>query len=178
MREALRRREPLPAFEMDALALRAQHDPGARERLVVECMGLIANTARRCRNTLGEDAFGEASVALLEAVDSFEPEQGDFRTWAVYQMWCRLSDKARGEKRFRARILRGEEVLPASDPTPLPELLVTAVRDRAVTGRQAQIVQMKTTGSTRAEVMERFALQKSTYYEELQRAMKALRSYL
>jgi len=178
MRAALRPRPRMPDEQMNALAILATTDLDSREKLVLECMGLIAHIAKRCRNTLGEDAFGEASVAFLEAIESYEEAQGDFRTWAMYVMTCRLADASRTEKRFRARIMRGEETLATDGPEPMPELLSRAVAAGAMTDRQARIVQAKAAGETREAIMDSFAISRPTYHREIERAMVALRSYL
>lgn len=178
MGAALKQRPRMPDEKLDELVIAARTVPEAREMVVLECMGLIAATARRVRNTLGEDAFGEASVALLEAIDSFEREQGHFRTWAVYLMTCRVADKARTEKRFRSRVMKGEEVLEVARLDPMPELLTKALAGGKLTERQASIVHMKAHGFERQAIMDAFAFGQRTYEREIRSALEALRSYL
>lgn len=168
----------MEAEDLAALVIDARLNSVSREAVVLECMGLIAHVARRCRNTLGEDAFGEASVALLEAIDSYEQEQGDFRTWAVYLMTCHLSNAAQKEKRYRARLLRMDEAPAPSDQEPMPELLSRAVAAGKLSERQAQIVHAKAWGEAPCSIMERFSISERTYHYELAAAMAALRSYL
>jgi len=168
----------MPDAVLNDVAVAAKSAPDQRESVILECMGLIAHEARRCRNMLGEDAFGEASVALLQAIDSYEPEQGDFRTWAVFNMRCYLAVAARTEKRFRARIMRGENVLATDGPEPMPELLTKAVAAGTLTERQAQIVHAKAAGADRTTIMDRFAISDRTYRREVAAALVTLRAYL
>lgn len=171
-------RERMPNEALDELAVKARADKDAREAVTVECMGLIAHCSRRVRNMLGEDAFGEATVIFLESIETFDSDIGNFRAWALFNMVTRLSNLARTEVRYRARILRGEEELKVSDPRPMPELLVTSVREGALTNRQALIVQMRADGFERETILTALSIGRRTYEGELKTAMKALRSYL
>ena len=178
MREAFRARPLRPDAEMNRLALLAQAHDGSRDELVSECMGLVAYLARRCRRSLGEDAFGEASLALLEAIDSYDAHQGDFRTWAVFRMWCGLAKAVRLQRRYRTQLEGSGRTLSPSDLSPMPELITTALREGVLTQRQAEVAYLKATGEAPQVTMDRLAISRRTYYAEVKRALQALRSYL
>ena len=176
MREALTPRPKLTVAEMDELALRAKTDLAAREELTLHMMGLIADAARRHRNQLGEDAFGEASLALLEALETFHAPMTGFRRWAVVAIRLRMLRVARDEMRYRARSMPVGAA--QGSPIHLPELLARAYAEGAVTRRQAEVLHAHANGESVDATADHFMISRTTYYNELRAAREGLQSYV
>jgi RNA polymerase sigma factor (sigma-70 family) len=112
-------------------------DRGARRRLIESYMGLVAAMARRYARwgVPLEDLFQEGALALVQAVDHYDPGKGmrlsTYVTWWVKQairraamaqihpvriperLWERTGEAARVESSLRSRLgreVRGSEV--------------------------------------------------------------------
>ena len=78
-------RDPEAAFAL----LRAKPDPGLRDRLIERYLPLARSVANRYRHTAQsfEDVLQVANLALVKAVDGFDPERGlAFSSYAVPTM--------------------------------------------------------------------------------------------
>jgi RNA polymerase sigma-B factor len=83
--------DPLSGRDPDAMfaALRANPDPGLRDRLIEHYLPLARSVANRYRHTPQsfEDVLQVANLALVKAVDGFDPERGlAFSSYAVPTM--------------------------------------------------------------------------------------------
>ena len=81
----------LPPRDPDAMfaALRASPDPGLRDRLIEHYLPLARSVANRYRHTPQsfDDVLQVANLALVKAVDGFDPERGlAFSSYAVPTM--------------------------------------------------------------------------------------------
>lgn len=81
-------------------------DGSSRERLIAACRPFVRLVAMQvCRRPLhweNDDELSVALIALNEAVDSYDPDQGEFLPHARRVIQRRLVDFLRRERRFRA----------------------------------------------------------------------------
>jgi hypothetical protein len=99
---------------------------GARERMVTGNLGLVRIVCSRIKKANTEDLFQEGVLALLKAIDHYEPQRGSFATYASPWIRGAVLDAAYDqvllirEPRYRRSLGRGRW-RPRWQVVPLPE---------------------------------------------------------
>jgi len=78
-------------------------DRGARRRVIESHLGIVASLARRYSRAWGvpfEDLYGEGALALVQAVDNYDPDRGmQFSTYATWWIKAAIRRAAMAQSR-------------------------------------------------------------------------------
>ena len=118
-------------------AIRAREDPRYRNIFLQENKKFILSTAYGSVGHYVTESDDEWSIALLafnDSIDRFDPEKGEFESFAALVIRRRIYDYLRSEKRFSNEISLEPEAMDADDGRDFSDAdpLVTEVRQKTV----------------------------------------------
>ena len=109
----------------DVLAKAQRGDREARGQIVQQYMGMVVNEAKRAAKQHAdiEDCIQEGSLAILRAVDKYDPEKGSFTAYALRSVRNAMCNARRAQMAVREETGLEEDriaVLPDEDRPSLP----------------------------------------------------------
>ncbi len=148
----------------------------ARQRLVVENLGIAGAVLASLGVPLRGAPWCEAQLALCEAAERFDPALARFSTWAWLRVRWHMMTWLDGERRYRRLgVLTDEPQDVEAEPTPEP--LSSALRDALAGLPEAvrEVVELGTLGLSKEQVALALGVSVSTVARRRQQARELLR---
>jgi len=121
-----------PREEHEAFLAKMQGDAGARERLILHNLRLVAHIVRKYYGTAknAEDLVSIGTIGLIKAVDSFNPTNGArFATYAAKCIQNEILMHFRAQKKLSQEVSINETIDVDRDGNPLTYMDVIATED-------------------------------------------------